>query len=85
MRCRIFTTRNGKIMASLYIYDPKENKVYKLVIFNKTLESVIHIVRNTFAPIVYRKSSKGSDIIFEAAISLDNFWLAKGVNSSVSV
>lgn len=85
MRCRIFTTRNGKIMASLYIYDPKENKVYKLVIFNKTLESVIHIVRNTFAPIVYRKSSKGSDIIFEAAISLDNFWLAKGVSSSVSV
>jgi hypothetical protein len=81
MRCRIFNTKTGKLMASMYMYDPIKNKIYKIVIFNRTLNSVIHLVRNQFAPLIYRKSVKSSDIIFEDAISLEKFKEIKGITS----
>jgi DNA polymerase-3 subunit alpha len=81
VRCRIFTTKAGKIMASLYMYDPAKKQVYKIVVFNKTLNSVIHLVRHTFLPLVYRKSIRNSDIIFEDAISLEKFKELKGITS----
>ena len=81
MRCRIFTTKAGNLMASMYMYDPIKNRVYKIVIFNRTLNSVIHLVRHQFAPLIYRKSVKSSDIIFEDAISLEKFREIKGITS----
>ena len=81
MRCRIFNTKTGKLMASMYMYDPVKNRIYKIVIFNRTLPSVIHLVRQQFSPLIYRKSVKSSDIIFEDAISLEKFREIKGITS----
>jgi DNA polymerase III alpha subunit len=81
MRCRVFNTKTGKLMASMYMFDPIQRRIYKIVIFNRTLNSVIHLVRNAFAPLIYRKSVKSSDIIFEDAISLDKFREIKGITS----